>query len=167
MKSQNVFKDDKVMQKLYNRVFKEIGDIPEPEMRKPEYYFSDLCESIISQQLSTKVADVITKRVKEYLNEDLLTPESILKTETEDLRKLGISYSKISYMKSLAEHWLDGSIKYKEFDKLSNEEIISELVKVKGIGQWTAEMFLMFTLNRPDVFSAGDLGLKTAIIRAY
>lgn len=162
-----MFPKDKTMQSLYERVVSELGNIEPFPTKEEKYYFSDLCESIIGQQLSVKVADVIIQRVKDHLGVKILTVEIIKNADTEELRKLGNSYSKISYMKNLAEHWLNGSIKYNKFSELSDEEIINELVQVKGIGKWTAEMFLIFTLGRQDVFSAGDLILRNFITKNY
>jgi DNA-3-methyladenine glycosylase II len=125
-------------------------------------------QSILSQQLSTKVADVIIARfINLYKPKKFPTPEDVLKTKDEKIRSLGISYSKISYIKNLAEHITKKKIRLQSVHTLPDEELIEHLVQVKGIGRWTAEMFMMFMLERPNVFSHGDLGLKNAIIRLY
>lgn len=130
--------------------------------------FQALVQSILSQQLSTKVADVIIKRfINLYKPKQFPTPEDVLRTKDEKLRALGISYSKISYIKNLAQHIVEKKLKLTTIHNLPDEAIIEHLVQVKGIGRWTAEMFMMFMLERPDVFSHGDLGLKNAIIRLY
>lgn len=147
---------------------KVIGEIPPVTKRRSKVdHFTELCASIVSQQLSTKVADIIWARVLHLLPDQQVTPESILSTDTESFRKVGISYAKIRYIKDLAQKVRDQVIDLEKLDDLSDEEIISELIKVKGIGRWTAEMFLMFSLDRPDVFSVGDLGLKRAIQKLY
>lgn len=137
------------------------------ESDKKSYYFISLSSSIIGQQLSGKVADVIFARFVKLFPKEKVTPEHTLKLDTEKIRMIGISYSKISYLKDLAQKFLDGEIKYDKFDKLPNGKIAEELIKVKGIGPWTAEMFLLFTLGKEDIFSHGDLGLKRAIEKIY
>lgn len=159
------FPKDKVMQALYETVITS-SEIPEITPIKEEQYFSDLCESIIGQQLSNKVADVIIKRTKDLFG-GKLTPESIIKMDHEQLRKVGLSNAKANYIKNLSQHWIDGKINYVHFNELTDEEIISELVQVKGIGRWTAEMFLMFSLGRTDIYSFGDLILRTGVIKHY
>jgi len=130
-------------------------------------FFSRLCQDIISQQLSIKVADVIIKRFEALLSTTVITPESVLAVEDEKLRQVGLSWAKIKYIKDLATKTLSHEVRFERLPNLNNREIIDELTKVKGIGQWTAEMFLIFTLGRENIFSWGDLGLKTAIIKLY
>jgi len=121
-------------------------------------YFEDLVNAICSQQLSGAAAETIFGRVETLLKN--ITPENILSTDIEELRKCGLSYSKCSYVKDLALKTKSEELKLKSLDKLPDEEIINELVSVKGIGRWTAEMFLMFSLARPDIFPVDDLGIK-------
>lgn len=130
-------------------------------------FFRDLCESIVSQQLSVKASDTIFKRFLSLLPNSQLTPENVLKIPHEKLRSCGLSNSKSLYIKDLASKVIDGTVELDKLPAMINEEIIAELIKVKGIGRWTAEMFLMFALARPDIFSAGDLGLRNAIMRLY
>jgi DNA-3-methyladenine glycosylase II len=134
---------------------------------KHDFLFDRLCESIISQQLSVRVADVIYERVLSLMPEKKLSPEEILKTKDEDLRKCGLSYGKIKYLKDLSEKVKSEELDLDNLENLPDEEVIKELTKVKGIGKWTAEMFLMFALGRPDIFSHGDLGLQNAIKKIY
>lgn len=137
------------------------------EHPKPDDYFVDLVDSIISQQLSGKAATTIFGRFKKLFPGEKITPENLVKLDTEKIRGAGISYSKISYIKGVANEIINNKLDLKSLDKLTDEEVINELVKLKGIGKWTAEMFLMFTLGRADVFSAGDLGLQNAMIKIY
>lgn len=131
-------------------------------------YFEALCVAIINQQLSGKAAATIEKRfVGLFAKTGFPSPAQVLRKSDNRLRSAGLSFQKISYIKSLAGLVNKGKIDFKKFKKLSDEEIISLLTKVKGIGRWTAEMFLMFCLGRPDVFSHGDLGLKNAIKKWY
>ncbi len=130
---------------------------------KPSKYFIDLVESIVSQQLSGKAAKTIFGRVKEGVGE--VTPENILKVSDEKFRSFGLSRQKLSYIKDLSQKVKDKTLKIKTLNKLSDEEVERELVLVKGIGVWTAQMFLMFTLGRSDVFPSGDLGIKNGITK--
>lgn len=129
--------------------------------------FVDLIESIISQQLSGKAADTIFKRFVDLFPNKKITAKKILDIPDEKIRAAGISYSKISYIKGIAKEVVDRNLDFKKLDSLTDEEIIKELIKIKGIGVWTAEMYLIFTLGRPDIFSTGDLGLQNAIIKHY
>ena len=137
------------------------------DLQKPADYFIDLVDSIISQQLSGKAAATIFGRFKKLFTDEIITAEKLLKISDEAIRAAGISYSKIKYIKGIAEKIVKKEFDLESLEKLSDEEVISELIKIKGIGKWTAEMFLMFTLLREDVFSAGDLGLKNAIVKHY
>lgn len=129
-------------------------------------HFEALVEAIVSQQLSVKAADTIFFRFVALFGK-FPKPEQILKMKESKLREVGLSYQKISYIKDLATKVLSKDLKLNTLSRLDNEAVITELVKVKGIGRWTAEMFLMFSLLRPDVFSSGDLGLRNAIIKLY
>jgi DNA-3-methyladenine glycosylase II len=124
-------------------------------------------ESIISQQLSIKASDTIFSRFKKLFSKEIITPEKLIKIEDQKIRNAGISFSKIKYIKGIARAIIDKQLDLKKLDDLTDEEIIGELIKLKGVGKWTAEMFLMFTLGRTDVFSAGDLGLQNAIVKLY
>lgn len=129
--------------------------------------FVELVESIISQQLSVKVAKVLTGRVYALLPNQQLTPQAILNLDQEAIRGCGISYAKIRYIRSTADAALSGLVDFKNLDKKSDAEIVAELVQIVGVGQWTAEMLLIFCLGRPDIFSVGDLGLRSAISTLY
>lgn len=128
--------------------------------------YMSLLESIISQQLLVKAADTIFKRITSILGETV-DPQILLDTPDETLRGAGASFSKIKYMKGIAEAKLKGELENEIFVHLSDEEVANTLIKLKGVGMWTAEMILIFTLKRPDVFSVGDLGLRTAIGKLY
>lgn len=129
-------------------------------------YFASLCESIISQQLSVKVSDVIYNRFKSLLH-NVIEPKRILKLTVEELRALGISNAKARYILDLSEKVYTKQVDLDSLKNMTEQEVIDELTKVKGIGRWTAEMFLMFSLGREDLFSTGDLGLKRAIEKLY
>lgn len=129
---------------------------------KPKHekdYFARICGNIIGQQLSGRVADIIEERFVKAVG-GKVTPENVLNTDGQKLRDCGMSWGKVSFVKDLAAKTKSGQLKTSILDKLTDEEIIKEMVAVKGIGRWTAEMFLMFTLARPDIFPVDDLGIK-------
>lgn len=148
-------------------LFSQIHYLENIQLEKSEDFYRSLVRSIVGQQLSTKVAAVIFNRVLHLFPDEEVKPEVLIDIKDEELRSLGMSWGKIKYVKDLTTRVLDGSLDLSKLDAMSNEEVIEELVKVKGIGPWTAEMFLMFSLARPDVFSFGDLGLKNAIKKLY
>lgn len=130
-------------------------------------YYQELVDSIISQQLSIKAAATIFKRFKELFGGDFPAPEQILEKDIDELRNVGLSRGKAMYVRDLAQHVVDGRVKFDHLDTLSNEEIIGELTAVKGIGEWTAHMFMMFCMGRMDILAHGDLGIKNGIQRLY
>ncbi|HET6351833.1 MAG TPA: DNA-3-methyladenine glycosylase [Coriobacteriia bacterium] len=127
--------------------------------------FADLAGSIVSQQLSTSAARTIWGRFVELAG--TVTPDSIERLAEEELRAVGLSGQKARYLKDLAQRVKSGEVDLDAFDEHSDEEVIVELTKVKGIGRWTAEMFLIFSLGREDVFAADDVGLQRAVRLAY
>jgi DNA-3-methyladenine glycosylase II len=122
-------------------------------------YFPGLVGDIVGQQLSGRVADVIEGRLKARIK-GRMTAEKILALPEEELRSCGMAWSKVRAIKDLAARTKSGELKVRSLDKLSNEEVRRELIAVKGIGPWTADMFLMFKLGRPDIFPVEDLGIK-------
>lgn len=130
-------------------------------------YYQALVSSIIGQQLSVKAAASIRQRFETLFGGHFPTPEQILQTDTETLRSAGLSRPKIQYIFDLAKHIHDGELLIEKLPELSNEEIIRELVAVKGIGEWTAHMFLIFSLGRLDVLPVGDLGIRNGVQRLY
>ncbi len=127
--------------------------------------FSTLTSPIVGQQISVKAAEAIWNRLKDKLGK--IEPKNMLKLSEEDLRSIGLSRQKVSYVYSLSEFFLANKAVEKSWAEKHDEEIIKDLVSIKGIGRWTAEMFLIFHLMRPDVFPIGDLGLLKAVHRHY
>jgi DNA-3-methyladenine glycosylase II len=128
-------------------------------------YFVVLCKAIFTQQISTQVAAVLFARFRELFPNRRPTPHGVLQLfehngDGETLRRCGLSRQKQAYVRDLAEHFASGAIPTRRLAAMEDEEVIDALVKVKGIGRWTAEMFLIFTLNRPDVLPVDDLGLR-------
>lgn len=150
-------RDDPVLAVLIDK-FGVINDPPSTDR------FESLVGSIIGQQLSNKAADTIYSRVEKVTPID---PQSILNTDPQSLRAAGMSWAKINSLRDLSKKVLDGTLQLNKLDAMSDEEVVAHLTKVKGIGRWTAEMKLMFTLQRPDVFPLDDRGIQNAMIRLY
>ena len=152
-------KKDPVLRKIikkYNKVFLTTRNNP----------FFSLCRTIVGQQISTKAADSIwfkfEKKCKRRIN-----PSTILKISSQNLRKVGLSRQKISYLKNISKAFRNKSFDMKEIKKMTDDEAISYITKIKGLGVWSAEMFLMFNLNRPNIFPIKDIGLLRAISKNY
>ncbi len=134
---------------------------------KPPDAYGALLRAIVGQQLSTKAARTIYLRVCDLFGGSTPSPEQLLEAGEEDLRGCGLSGRKVEYVRDLAVHVLDGELELDRLGDLSDEEAIAEIVAVRGLGQWTAEMFLLFHLERPDVLSGGDLGIRKAVQIEY
>lgn len=133
--------------------------------REPEFH--TLVSSITYQQLSGKAAGTIFGRLLAAAKTDPLTPESILKLRPARLRTLGLSGQKTEYIRTLARMTRDGEVRFEGLTELDDDEVIAQLTRVKGVGVWTAQMFLMFALRRHDVLPTGDLGVRSAMMKAY
>ena len=137
------------------------------ELKKRKNICTYLCASIMSQQLSTKVATVIHNRFLALYGGKDPAPQQILDTPFETLRAIGLSNAKVSYVKNVAQFEIDFGMDHKKLHKMDNEEVIVYLTQIKGVGRWTVEMLLMFALGREDVFAIDDLGIQNAMIRLY
>jgi DNA-3-methyladenine glycosylase II len=152
---------------ILNKLVKKYG-VPNNFKDRSEFLYEELVESIIGQQLSGKAADTIFKRfLTLYEDSRFPTPQILLKTDAEKLRSAGMSYSKASYIRNVAQAFANKELDIKKLRKMSDEEVVKELTKIKGVGNWTAEMILIFTFKREDVFSLGDAGLRRAIKNLY
>ena len=129
--------------------------------------FQALVRSILAQQISTAAARSILGKLEARLAPRRISPESLGELSADDLREIGLSRQKVSYLQDLTAKVLDKSVRLQRLHLLSDEEIIAELLPVKGIGRWTVQMFLIFCLGRPDVFAPDDYGLRAAIQRLY
>ena len=136
-------------------------------MRPHKNYYQELVESIIGQQISVKAGAAIRKRFVDLFGGSFPPPEAILEKSVDELRAAGLSRGKAAYVRDLAQHVVDGKVRFDHLDKLTNEAVIAELTPVKGIGEWTAHMFLMFCMGRPDVLAHGDLGVRVGIQKLY
>ena len=148
---------------VLSAIIARVGDY---NIRFRDADFETLVKSIVSQQLSGRVATVIFGRLADAVG-DKMTPAGILKLRPARMRKLGLSGSKTAYIRDLARHTRDGNVVFEELAGLPDEEVIARLTKVKGIGVWTVHMFLMFALRRTNVLPTGDLGIRNAVRKAY
>jgi DNA-3-methyladenine glycosylase II len=153
-------KADPVMRAIIDRVGAYKIEHSEPS-------FGTLVRSIVNQQLSGNAAAVILGRLIAMLPSGKVTPETILKLTPARMRKAGLSKQKTAYIRDLARKTLKGHVKFETLAELPDHEVIEHLTQVKGIGVWTAHMFLIFALRRPDILATGDLGVRSAIRKAY
>jgi DNA-3-methyladenine glycosylase II len=134
---------------------------------RPGDAYGTLIRSIVGQQLSTKAAATIYGRVLELFGKHTPTPKQLLKADPEKLRAAGLSRAKVAYLRDLAEHVEDRALELERLPDLPDEEVAAQLTAIKGLGQWTADMFLMFHLGRPDILPVGDQGIRRAIQVEY
>lgn len=127
--------------------------------------FGTLARSVVGQQISVKAAQSVWDRVAAQLRE--ITPQALLKQAAADLRACGLSARKVEYLRDLAQHFVDDKVQIKAWRDMEDESIVQRLIAIRGIGRWTAEMFLMFHLLRPDVLPLDDLGLVNGVSRLY
>ena len=154
---------------VLTRIIEQVGEC---RLKPHKKYFKTLIDAIISQQLSTRAAESILNRFKTLFNGSdknrrFPFPEEIIAMDGTRIRACGLSNPKVGYVKDLASKVLDGTVKIHKLNKLLDEEIINELVQVKGIGVWSAHMFLMFCLARLDVLPVGDLGFRKSVMVNY
>ena len=150
--------------KTLAKIIKKIGPI---NIDPPDDYFEHIVSSIIYQQISGAAGASITKRFRALYNGRMPSPKKFLSTPEKKVRGAGISPQKYSYLVDLCTRIRDGRLELSKFEKMEDEDIIEELDEVRGIGRWTAEMFLMFSLGRTDIVPRDDLGVKRAIKIAY
>jgi DNA-3-methyladenine glycosylase II len=151
-------------------VIDAVGPLGSSRAGRPDLgdHYGALVRSIVGQQLSTRAARAIYGRLLAHFGGHPPSPSEVLAADPEEMRAAaGLSRAKVGFLRSLAEHVLDGSLALERLDELPDERVISELVAVHGLGVWSAHMFLMFHLQRPDVMAVGDLGIRRAVERAY
>jgi len=154
-------KKDKKMQVL-------IEKFGRPDFNQGQDYFQSLLRSIVFQQLSGKAAQTIYERLVSLIPKTSnLCPNEVLKLNKDEIRKAGLSFQKINYVRNLADYFENNSLQKKDVEEMTDEEISKELIKIKGIGQWTVDMFLMFTLNRADILPYKDLGIQKGIMKIF
>jgi DNA-3-methyladenine glycosylase II len=141
---------------------------PRPDRPDPADRYAVLVRTIAGQQLSTRAADAIWRRLLAHFGGRAPAPAEVLAADPEELRAAGgLSRAKTTYLRSLAEHVLDGSLELERLNELDDETVMTELTAVRGLGEWSAHMYLMFQLGRPDVLAPGDLGIRRAIMLLY
>ena len=152
-------------------VIDEVGGsdgLGDPRAGRPRDHYGALVRSIVGQQLSTRAARSIYERLVARYDGHTPTPAEVLADDPDALRlAAGLSHAKVRYVRSLAEHALDGSLDFESLDALPDDEVVAQLTSVKGIGLWSAQLYLMFHLQRPDVVAVGDLGLRRAVMQRY
>ena len=157
----DILKKDKNMKVL----IKKFG---RPDFNQGQDYFQSLLRSIVFQQLSGKAAQTIYERLVSLIPKTSnLCPNEILKLNKDEMRKAGLSFQKINYVRNLADYFENNSLQKNNVEKMTEEEISKELIQIKGIGQWTVDMFLMFTLNRADILPYKDLGIQKGIMKIF
>jgi DNA-3-methyladenine glycosylase II len=148
--------------------FKTILELQQPHVIvKRNNIYLHLCNSIMSQQLSTKVADVFQQRFLDLYKGKTPTAQQIAATPFETLRGIGLSNAKANYVQNVCKFFIEEKIADAKLHKMSNDELIDYLTQIKGVGKWTVEMILMFTLGREDIFAVDDLGIQQAICKLY
>ena len=157
-------KSDPVLREL----IEEVGPLGDFFAGRPTDHYGMLVRSNAGQQLSTRAAAAIYARLLDRFGGHPPTPEEVLADDPDELRTAaGLSHAKVRYLRSLAEHILDGSLQLDRLSALSDDEVMAALTAVSGIGPWSAQMFLMFHLRRPDVLPSGDLGIRRAVMLRY
>jgi DNA-3-methyladenine glycosylase II len=151
-----------------DKKFKRLIEGKQPvQLKKRKIIHTYLCASIMSQQLSTKVADVIHHRFLNLFDKKEPTPEDILAIPMDTLRAIGLSNAKTDYVYNVARFAIEKGLDHKRLNAMSNDEVMEYVTQIKGVGRWTTEMLLMFALGREDVFAADDLGIQKAMIKLY
>ena len=146
---------------------KIIKEYPEPKISKSKFHFQSLVRNIVYQQLSTKSAFAIHSRLKKLFSSQIINPKDVIDMPIGNLKDIGLSKQKIKYIHILAKEWPMIDKKFADIESLDDNYIGRELMKVKGIGQWTVDMFLIFSLARPDVFPTGDLVIQKGYAKLY
>ena len=164
---QEVRRHFKKVDPILFRTIEQVGELEDITPQKSSEYFNSLCREIVAQQLGSGAVHAIVGRFNNLFPQKKPKPSYIVAIQEEELRKCGMSWAKARYIKDLAQKVITREVVLSKLSSLSDEEVIIELTKIKGIGPWTAEMFLMFSLGREDVFSFGDLGLKNAMKKLY
>jgi DNA-3-methyladenine glycosylase II len=151
-----------------DKKLKKVLDDQEPlKLKKQKNFFLHLVASIMSQQLSVKVAKVIYNRFLELYNGTDPTPQQVVDTPFEKLRNIGLSNAKVSYVQNIARYAIEHGMEDRKLNKMNNEEVMDFLLPIKGVGKWTVEMQLMFALGREDIFAVDDLGIQQAMAKIY
>lgn len=164
---QKVIRHFKKVDPIIYSVIERGGVLEELKPVGQDEYFLRLVREIVYQQLSGKAGDTIYSRFELLFPNKKITPKNVLKVTLQDIRTSGVSNAKASYIQNLADSVVSMKLNFEGYAEMSNEEIANNLIRVKGIGQWTADMFLMFSMGREDMFSYGDVGLRNGLMKLY
>jgi DNA-3-methyladenine glycosylase II len=145
-------------------IIKSVGPC---QIKPHKDHYGQLVGSIVGQQLSVKAAAAIRQRLIDLFGGKMPTPEQLIKVDGQKLRDIGFSWSKVGYVKDLAEHIIDGRLDLEHISTMPNDQLIEQLTAVKGIGEWSAHMFMLFGLGRLDILPVGDLGIRKAVQNIY
>jgi DNA-3-methyladenine glycosylase II len=165
--SQNLRQAEQHLAKQDKRLAAIIKQYGASRLKPHGDHYGELVSSIVGQQLSAKAGATIWRRVLDLFGGKMPTPQQLIEIDAEKIRAAGVSYPKIGYMKDLAAHILDGRLDLKHVTTMPNEQLIEQLTAVKGIGEWSAHMFMIFGLGRLDILPIGDLGIKKAVQQVY
>ena len=160
------YKAKKILSKRDPILKKIIKKYKKGNLKSKNKPFFSLCRTIVGQQISTKAADSIWHKFEQKCKKRII-PNTILKISSRSLKSAGLSRQKVSYIKNIAKNFRNKSFNIKKLKKMKDEEAISYITKLKGLGVWSAEMFLMFNLNRPDIFPIKDIGLLRSLSKNY
>ena len=147
------------------RAINSVVELPQPSPSVDIYFY--LLRSIVSQQLSVKVAAIIWQRFQDLFPGNYPKPDLVLNTPDEDLRSIGLSRQKLGYMKNVAQFAIEKGMTFELLNQMEDKAIIAYLTQIKGVGKWTVQMVLMFPMDRPDVFPVDDLGIQVKMIKYY
>jgi DNA-3-methyladenine glycosylase II len=138
-----------------------------PDLNPHNDHYGELVNSIVAQQLSSRAGNTIWQRVLDLFGGKMPTPAQLIAVDKEKIRACGVSYSKVAYMKDLAQHVIDKRLDLKHVSTMPNDQLIEQLIAIKGIGVWSAHMFMIFGLGRLDILPVGDLGVRKAAMKLY
>jgi len=158
---------EKYLSKKDNKLAPVIKASGPCRLRPHKDHYGELVGSIVGQQLSAKAAGAIWRRVLELFGGKMPAPGQLIKIDDQKLRDVGLSWAKVRYVKDLAQHVLDKRLDLEHIATMPNEQLIEQLTAVKGIGEWSAHMFMMFGLGRLDILPVGDLGIRKAVMKLY
>jgi len=150
---------------VLKKVIKSTGKF-EASRPNPDVYFA-LLQSITSQQLSAKAGDTIFGRFLDLFSDGVPHPDKVIKMNIEKMRNAGLSYAKAGYIKNIAKFSITNGLEYRKLNRMDDEELMNYLIAIKGVGRWTSEMILMFTLNRPDILPVDDVGIRNEMKALY
>lgn len=165
--SEKLVKASEYLAKKDTKLAKIIATSGPCRIKPHKDHYGELVSNIVGQQLSTKAAYSIWQRVLALFDGKMPTPEQLLKIDDQKLRDVGLSWAKVRYVKDLAQHILDGRLDIEHIAAMPNDQLIEQLTAVKGIGEWSAHMFMMFGLGRLDILPFGDLGIRKSIQQLY